>query len=434
MEIAHVVSRYLPAVSGEAVALHSIAKKTVEKGHDVRVYTTDAIDATALYSNVGERIDRKFDIIDGVKVYRFPVNFKFLYKFKLLVDKDRFLNNTDEIKKYIQSLKVDGFINNIKNRLFLSNFSKYFVPRVPISNKLANALIKDNADIFHVHGISTSCAVYGYVASKKNKKPLAVKFAFHPADKLYYSSLTFRILRESDIIFANTTADIWLLAHFKVHKDRIVVTGDGIDLSRYLKSDKKEVNKFRDKHSLNDYDSSILFLGRLQREKGVFNVINATIQLNKENGKNVKLLIAGPPYGNSQDIIQRLQQKYSFIEYLGTISEDEKIIALHTCDMLVVPSIVESFGIIYIEAWACRKPVIGADIPSTRALISYGEDGFYVRFGNVNELIDKIRYLLENDSEREILGKNGFKKVVEKYTEDKVFEIVYSKYEEILKR
>ena len=142
----------------------------------------------------------------------------------------------------------------------------------------------------------------------------------------------------------------------------------------------------------------------------------------------IQLLIAGSDYESNSEHIKQISGKYDFIKYLGRVSEEEKTNLLHACDMLVVPSIADSFGIVYIEAWACKKPVIGADIPSTRSLISFGEDGFFVRYGDEDNLIKRIKYLAENPNERIAMGKRGYEKVMDRYTEGKVFEKIYQLY------
>lgn len=437
LEIIHLIPRYIPAVSGEAITLHNIAKRLVLMGHEVEVFTTNAIDATAMYSLSGEVSNKSFEIIDGVKVYRFPINYRFLAKFKHIMNRNRFLYDTEEIYAYTKHIKetvTNGMkLNNFLNNLFLSSLvAQFFVPRAPISNKLLRKLLEKNPDFYHVHGIPTSTPIYGYIASKKTKKPLIIKLAFHASDKLYYSSLIFKVLRKAKAIIGNTIADINILKKFGIPKEKIVITGDGIDLAQYKKPKKEILNAFRERYMLDNYNGVILFLGRLQREKGVFNTINATIRLNKEGKCNVKLLIAGPEYGNASNIIRKYEKKYKFISYLGTISNIEKVIALYNSDILVVPSIVESFGIVYIEAWACKRPVIGADIPSTRALISYGKDGFFVKFWDIQSLSKKIKHLIKNENERKKMGICGFTKVKNNYTEKIVFEKVYDIYQKIL--
>jgi len=434
LKFIHIVPRYLPAVSGEAIALHNIAKGMVQKGHSVKIYTTNAIDATAMYSSQGKITNKDFEIIDGVEVYRFSVNYKFLDKFKCIVNKDRFLYSTDEVYAHINRIKntMSGF-NTLITKPFLSpHVAKFFVPRAPISNELLKNLLKETPDLFHVHGIPTSSPLYGYIASKKTKKPLVVKLAFHSVDKLYYSPITFKILKEADAIIGNTNADIDILTKFGVPHGKIFITGDGINLSNYQKPNKNILDIFTEKHELNEYDGVVFFLGRLQKEKGVFDVIDAVIKINKESNKNIKLLIAGPEYENSSEIIKTYEKKYGYITYLGIVSEREKILALHSSDLLVVPSIVDSFGIIYIEAWACKKPVIGADIPSTRSLISQGKDGFYVKFGDIGDLVEKIKYIIKHEGEKGIMGNNGFNKVKNNYTEDIVFNKVWDVYHEVL--
>lgn len=424
MKIAYILPQYLPSTSGDVRDVHIIAKRMVEMGNTATVFTTDAGSEDAIFSSKGIIIKKRNETIDGVEIRRHPIKMRFLSVFKFLVDRDRLLKNTQEINRYIQHFK-----NTLSNGFRIKNLMPI---RPPISRRLYKNLLQAKGyDIYHVNGISLSHAVYAYNASVKNNIPLIIRPAFHASDKFYYNSMNFKILRHADCIIANTDTEVKIFSELGVDPQKITVVGCGVDLEDYSNVNTNEIEKIKSDCRFDDYEVNLLFLSRLQREKGVFDVIDAVIKLNNM-GSKIQLLIAGSDYGGNSKTIKQISGKYDFIKYLGRISEEEKKSMLQACDALVVPSISDSFGIVYIEAWACKKPVIGADIPSTRSLISYGEDGFYVRYGDERDLIEKIKYLSKNPEEINRMGKRGYEKVKENYTDSRVFEKIYQKYIELV--
>ena len=97
-------------------------------------------------------------------------------------------------------------------------------------------------------------------------------------------------------------------------------------------------------------------------------------------------------------------------------------------DVLALPSKEESFGIAYLEAWLCSKPVIGARIGSTQCVIDEGIDGLLVEPNDAEDIARAIIELLSNSDMREKLGRNGHNKAISQYTWDKVVDKVEGLY------
>ena len=74
---------------------------------------------------------------------------------------------------------------------------------------------------------------------------------------------------------------------------------------------------------------------------------------------------------------------------LGTVSDQEKINLLHLAEVLVLPSRFEAFGIVFLEAWACGTPVIGAATGAIPSVI--GEGGLTFPYGDATQLAEKLR-------------------------------------------
>jgi glycosyltransferase involved in cell wall biosynthesis len=82
---------------------------------------------------------------------------------------------------------------------------------------------------------------------------------------------------------------------------------------------------------------------------------------------------------------------------------------------------VDSFGLVFLEAWAYRKPVIGAAAGGIPEVISEGSDGFLVPFGDVKRLAHHIATLLDDKALAQRMGEEGYRKVRRFYTWNVIF-------------
>jgi len=105
----------------------------------------------------------------------------------------------------------------------------------------------------------------------------------------------------------------------------------------------------------------------------------------------------------------------------------EKSAALDACDVFAMPSLHETFGIGYLEAWLHERPVVGGDIPPLRDVIADGEDGFCVR-QRVNDVARAIMRLLDDPALRLTMGRAGAAKLRERWDWDQVIARVEDAY------
>ncbi|MGB3904266.1 MAG: glycosyltransferase family 4 protein, partial [Anaerolineae bacterium] len=102
--------------------------------------------------------------------------------------------------------------------------------------------------------------------------------------------------------------------------------------------------------------------------------------------------------------------------HLTQVSEEEKWDAVDAADVVALPSRTESYGIVFLEAWARGKPVIGARAGAIEEVIEDGRDGMLVEFGNVCALADALRTVLDNPMLALGMGQRGREKVLSEYT------------------
>jgi glycosyltransferase involved in cell wall biosynthesis len=99
-----------------------------------------------------------------------------------------------------------------------------------------------------------------------------------------------------------------------------------------------------------------------------------------------------------------------------------------------MPSAAEAFGIVYLEAWAVGKPVIGACTRAVSSLVDDGLDGYLIPPGDVGALAERIVYLLENPSQAQQMGQCGRRKVINRYTVPRIADRIEGIYLRVMRR
>ena len=94
---------------------------------------------------------------------------------------------------------------------------------------------------------------------------------------------------------------------------------------------------------------------------------------------------------------------------------------------------MDSFGLVFLEAWAHGKPVIGARAGGIPGVVDDGENGILVNFGDVHAMTEAVRLLLFDQLLRQQMGENGRLKVRSKYNWEQITGQVLGVYETVLR-
>lgn len=123
--------------------------------------------------------------------------------------------------------------------------------------------------------------------------------------------------------------------------------------------------------------------------------------------------------GNDRLQLERLAQQIGVaghVLFTGVKIGDELASYYEACDIFVMPSRKEGFGVVFLEAMACSKPVIGGNHGGTPEVVIDGATGFLVEYGDVNALADRIIRLLHDPKLCRRIGEAGRRRVEENYT------------------
>ena len=130
------------------------------------------------------------------------------------------------------------------------------------------------------------------------------------------------------------------------------------------------------------------------------------------------------------ELKQYIEQEQLPVTLLEDFDEQLKPVIFNALDIFVLASRGESFGVVFLEAWACRKPVIGAGTGAIASLISEGKDGYLFETENPESLAEKLQALVEHKELRIEFGQNGYEKVNQNFT----WPVIVAKYREAYQR
>jgi glycosyltransferase involved in cell wall biosynthesis len=251
--------------------------------------------------------------------------------------------------------------------------------------------------------------------AKGKRRPVAVLPLFHANDLSNNSRILGDALERAGAVLAMTPHSARYLK--EIHpQSKPHEVGGGVD-PRVLDDANIYGPRFRAKYNLEN-QKIILCVGRKEPGKR-YRVAMEAMEMVQDPA--AMLVLAG-------EDVDQLPVEAARVRYLGRLSAEDLLDAYEACDVFVLPSRLESFGFVFIEAWARRKPVIGdSGCPAVASLIEEGVDGYLC--ADAAAIAQRIDRLLASPELRTAMGEAGRAKVLRKYTWAAVAEKVRGIYE-----
>jgi glycosyltransferase involved in cell wall biosynthesis len=218
-----------------------------------------------------------------------------------------------------------------------------------------------------------------------------------------------------------------------VRKDRIQVLADGsicgVDSVRF-RPDIAIRERLRKVLQIPEEGVATLFLGRLTRDKGVFDLAQAFAKLVGTH-PNLYLMIVGPDEeGVLQQIKAQLESCADRVRYVGMTSSPEEYMA--AADIFSLPSYREGFGSVILEAAACGIPSVASRIYGLTDAVAEGETGLLHEAGNIDEIHAALQMLAVDDRLRRQMGAAARERAMTKFSVQRLVAEQMAFYQAIL--
>lgn len=218
----------------------------------------------------------------------------------------------------------------------------------------------------------------------------------------------------------NKFANLWnyLIKKNYIHADRIIVPSKACKndlIVNYLINKNKIIliknwTLFKAKNS-DKKKNDVIFIGRIEKEKGILNLINI-LKIIKKKKLDISFLIVGD--GSEKDYFintiykLNLDKMISFVGYSNNIQR-----LLLNSKLLLLPTINEGMPNVVIEAGACGVPSVVSNFIGAEELIVNNIDGYI--YTNNSDAVEKINFLLSNDNKRKEMGFNIQNKIMTEF-------------------
>ena len=196
----------------------------------------------------------------------------------------------------------------------------------------------------------------------------------------------------------------------------------GIDNIKFNPDNFKDNSNLKQQYNLDENDFILTFVGRIVKDKGINELIEAVKNLHSKY-TNIKLLLIGEfeNAGNPvSDVTKKIIDESDFIIATGLQSNIAAFLSI--TDLFVFPSYREGFGLSLMEAGAMGVPSIASDIPGCNEVVIDGETGILISSHSSQAIIDSIDNLYNN---RELLNKiksNCRNSIIERYEQNKLWQ------------
>lgn len=303
---------------------------------------------------------------------------------------------------YSQPVRLEHFHENISyHEVAVTNYPLFdYVPyESALTSKLVDVVKYERLDVLHVHYAIPHASV-AFMA----KQILAAQGIFIPVvttlhgtditlvgkDASYEPVVTFAINHSDGVTAVSDSLKKETYQNFKIQKE-IEVIHNFIDLKRFSKMPKdhfkKAIAPFGER--LIVHTSNFRKVKRVQDVVYVFDKVRTKIPS--------KLLLIGD--GPERASIEKLTRELNIcddVRFLGKQEAVEEILSV--CDLFVMPSETESFGLAALEAMACQVPVISSNSGGMPELNINGVTGFMSNVGDVDEMAENAISILKDDA------------------------------------
>jgi glycosyltransferase involved in cell wall biosynthesis len=253
---------------------------------------------------------------------------------------------------------------------------------------------------------------FGYLFINKSIINKFIQFIFIRI--LKYSSF----LRDSISIVQNNDDRIFLIE--KGIRNVKIIMGNGIDLKKFsVKENKVDLDYIK-----------FIYVGRLLKDKGVFEMLEAASKILKKGYRAEFNLIGNIDNANPASISKEIINKYDIegINFLGHQSYLEIQSYYQSNDVFVLPSYREGLPKSALEAAACGLPLILTNVEGCRECVDDGKNGFLVSPRDSGDLFNKIEVIIKNPNLINEFSNYSRKKIESNFSN----EIIFSKYSQLI--
>ncbi|MEG0295423.1 MAG: glycosyltransferase [Clostridium sp.] len=325
-----------------------------------------------------------------------------------------------------------GLSKSYEDGLLTYRYKNYnYIPKHPLMfksfnkrmEKLYKNIVKENGKVDVIHAQSS---LWGGISARYIAKKYNIPLVITEHSSLKYGN----VIKESylpEIINSYKEADVLVAVGSGLKKELEEVT---------LRSDVKVIpnligiNNIDEVYEMKNGDFTFFSLAFLEGTKGMDTLLKSFAK--GFNGKRAVKLVIGGEGSQKQELISLSKELgiENQVKFTGELSRTDVSKYMNKCDSFVLASEYETFGVVYIEALACGKPIIGCYNGGAEDIITK-ENGYIVEKSNVDELSEAMKLMVANINE--FSSEDIIKQTKDKYNRKKIASEIIDVYKHLEK-
>ncbi len=303
---------------------------------------------------------------------------------------------------YSQPARLDFFSENLYyHEVAFPSYPLFQYPpyELALASKMVNVVRYEKLDILHVH-YAIPHASAAYMAKQILKTQgihIPVVTTLHGTDitlvgkdASYEPVVTFSINQSDGVTAVSEDLRKDTYAQFEIKRD-IDVIPNFIDLSRFKKQSKEHFRRAIAPHG----EKLLVHTSNFRKVKRIEDVLHVFSKVRKEISCKLLLVGDGPERPRMEQLCRQMGN-CDDVRFLGKQDAVEEVLSI--CDLFIMPSEKESFGLAALEAMACEVPVITSDAGGLPELNVQGVTGFMSKVGDVDDMVQHALYILKDEN------------------------------------
>ena len=287
-------------------------------------------------------------------------------------------------------------------------------------------------DLIHAH-VALPDAYTGMKIAQKYKKLLIVTIHGQDFQQTIFKNNKCKKNIEKTINFSEKTIVVSKKLkrssenNLQISSNKIKVVSNGINRNDIYAKTNNNFQEYKGK-------KIILSVSHLVRTKGIDLNIKVIAKL-KQKYPDIIYLIIGE--GKEKKSLEKLVNELNLqniVIFIGEVSHHKVMKYMEACDIFSLPSWNEGFGVVYLEAMAQGKPVIGCKGEGIEDFVEDGKTGLLVKPKDVDSLVKALDFLLSHPTEAQEMGKRARDLVLNNYTWEKNAEKMIEIYKGVFRR
>ena len=310
--------------------------------------------------------------------------------------------------------------NNLLNVLSFPIKILYFIIYLFINREIK---------IVHIHGASRGSFYRKYIIFLISKHFFDKKVIYHIHGgefHLFIDEVTLIIRKKINSFIENTDGLITLSKQWKLffsntfkHKS-IEIVNNIVPFCNLEEKKKNESHLIR-----------LLFLGKVSKGKGIFDVLESVKQNKKLFENKIQIIIGGD---GEVEKLKQIISEYNLsdtVEYVGWVSGEKKRELFVNSDVMLLPSYNEGLPISLLEALSYKMPLISTHVGGISEILEHKKNGYVVEPGNIEQITDSLKFYLQHKSLIKLQGNNSYE-IANRYFPETVFNQLDKIYKELL--